>query len=106
MYRLYRGISLCIAIYRLYRLYRAIKEIRAHLSHLKVISTVQNHYFTDILGPINLDNIDIMQDWVVEEENLLDKDDFDMDWEAIEESLITSLKIINEKVFNDEKVLL
>ena len=33
----------------------------------------------EFLNPISLDNINIMQDWVVEEENLLDKDDFDMD---------------------------
>ena len=113
----------------MYQPHRVVKEITTHLSHTKVISTVQNHYFIEILlrknnfthntyfgcigriamnltkrkeflGPINLDNIDIMQDWVVEEENLLDKDDFDMDWEAIEESLITSLKIINnEEIF-------
>ena len=38
-----------------------------------------------------------MQDWVVKEENLFDKDDFDMDQDAIEEPLITYLKIINDK---------
>ena len=41
-----------------------------------------------------------MQDWIVKKENLLDKDDFDMDWEAIEELLIISSKIItDEEVF-------
>ena len=113
-------------MYQSYRSYWAVKEITTHLSHTKVISTVQNHYFIEILlrknnfthntyfgcigriamnltkrkeflGPINLDNIDIMQDWVVEEENLLDKDDFDMDWEAIKELLIISSKIITDK---------
>ena len=49
------------------------------------------------MSPISLDNIDIMQDWVVEEKNLIDKDDFDMDCEAIEEPLITYLKIINDE---------
>ena len=48
---------------------------------------------------ICLDNIDIMKDWVVEEENLFNKDDFDMDWEAIEEHLSTSLKIIDDEEF-------
>ena len=50
------------------------------------------------LGPISLDNIDIMQNQVVLEENLLDKDDFDMDLEAIEEPLITYSKIIKDEI--------
>ena len=55
------------------------------------------------MGHISLDNIDIMQDWIVEEKNFLDKDDFDMDWEVIKESLIISLKIINnEEIIFDE----
>ena len=33
----------------------------------------------EFLGPFILDNIDIRQDWVIDEENLLDKDDFNMD---------------------------
>ena len=44
-----------------------------------------------------------MQHWVAEEENLLDKNDFDIDWEAIEEPLIASLKIVDdEEVVFDE----
>ena len=38
-----------------------------------------------------------MQDWIVEEENFLDKYDFDMDWETIEEPLITSSKIVDDE---------
>ena len=49
------------------------------------------------MGLISHDDIDIMQDWVVEEESRFDKDDFDMDLEAIEEPTITSLKIINDE---------
>ena len=53
-----------------------------------------------VVSTDSLDNIDIMQDLIVKGENLVDKDDFDMDWEAIEERLITSSKIINdEEVF-------
>ena len=44
-----------------------------------------------------------MQDWVVKEENLIDKEDFDMDWKAIEKPLITYSKIINdEEVFYED----
>ena len=49
------------------------------------------------MDPISIDNIDIMQDWIAEEENLLDTDDFDMDWETVEEPLITSSKIVDDK---------
>ena len=55
------------------------------------------------MDPISIDNIDIMQDWIAEEKNLLDKDDFDMDWETVEEPLITSSKIVDdEEVVFDE----
>ena len=44
-----------------------------------------------------------MQDWIAEEENLLDTDDFDMNWETVEEPLITSSKIVDdEEVVFDE----
>ena len=33
----------------------------------------------EFLDTISLDNIDIMQDWIVDEKNLFDRDDFDMD---------------------------
>ena len=56
----------------------------------------------EFLGPINLDNIDIMQDWIVEKENIIDKDEFDMDWETIENVLITSSKIINDEAVFDK----
>ena len=56
------------------------------------------------LGPIDFDNIDIIQDWIVEKENFLDKNDFDMHWKAIEESLITYSKIINDE--NNEIIIL
>ena len=49
------------------------------------------------MGPISLDNIDIMQDWIVVEENLLDKNDFDMNWKVIKEPLIIFSKIINDE---------
>ena len=29
----------------------------------------------DVLDPINLDNIDILNEWICEEPNLLDRDD-------------------------------
>ena len=48
----------------------------------------------ELLDPISIDNIDIMKDWIAEEENLFDTDDFDMDWETVEEPLITSSKIV------------
>ena len=55
------------------------------------------------MDPISIDNIDIMQDWIAEEENFLDKYDFDMDWETVEESLIISSKIVDDKeVFNED----
>ena len=50
-----------------------------------------------------------MQDWVVKEENFLDKDDFDMDLKVIKELLITSSKIINdEEVFfyEDNRIII
>ena len=57
----------------------------------------------EFLDPISIDNIDIMQDWIAEEENFLDKYDFDMDWETVEELLITSSKIVDdEEVVFDE----
>ena len=40
---------------------------------------------------------------ITEEENLLNKDDFDMDWKTVEEHLITSSKIVDdEEVIFDE----
>ena len=45
------------------------------------------------LGSTSLNNIDIMQDWIVEEKNLFDKNDFDMDREAIEEPLLLLRKL-------------
>ena len=51
----------------------------------------------ELLGPISLDNNEIIQDWVVEEKNLLDKVDFNMDCETIEKLLITFSKIINDE---------
>ena len=49
------------------------------------------------MDPISLDNIDIMQDWIVVEENLYDKNDFDMVWKVIKEPLIIISKIINDE---------
>ena len=43
-------------------------------------------------GSISFDSNDIMQDQLVEEENF-----FDMDWEAIEQPLITYSKIIKKE---------
>ena len=40
-----------------------------------------------------------MQDWIVEEKNLLDKNDFDMDREAIEEPLLFFRKLLKMKKF-------
>ena len=48
----------------------------------------------EFLGPINLDNIHIIHDWVVEKENFLDKDDFDMDLKAIENSWLLFQKLL------------
>ena len=49
------------------------------------------------MDPISLDNIDIMQDWIVVEEKLLDKNDFDTDWKVIKKPLIIFSKIINDE---------
>ena len=38
-----------------------------------------------------------MQDWIVVEENLLDKNDFDMDRKVIKKPLIIFSKIINDE---------
>ena len=50
----------------------------------------------EFLDPISLDNINIMQDWIVEKENLLDNGDFDMDQKVTEKLLIISSKIVND----------
>ncbi|OMO94310.1 hypothetical protein COLO4_16409 [Corchorus olitorius] len=41
-----------------------------------------------------------MEDWIAEEESLLDKDDLDLDWENVEEP--TSLNAFEEDVTFDE----
>ncbi|KAG6643585.1 hypothetical protein CIPAW_09G222200 [Carya illinoinensis] len=49
----------------------------------------------DALNPINLENIDLMEEWVSEEFELLDEED--LDWASIEEPLIS---LIEEDIDN------
>ena len=36
------------------------------------------------LDPINVEHIDLMEDWISEEPTLLEKDDFEKDWESLD----------------------
>lgn len=61
------------------------------------------------MDPIGLESIDIMQDCVVKEPTLLDKDDFDIDWKAVDEPLITSSNVDDNEDFNfyeDDEIII
>ena len=36
------------------------------------------------MDPINVEHIDLMEDWFSEEPTLLEKDDFEKDWESLD----------------------
>ena len=61
----------------------------------------KGNFFLDL---ISFSNIDIIQNWITEKENFLDKDNFDMNWEVDEEFLITFSKIINDEEVIFEKI--
>ncbi|KAJ8420754.1 hypothetical protein Cgig2_009332 [Carnegiea gigantea] len=58
------------------------------------------------LDPISIEHIDLMEDWISEEPSLLEKDDFDKDWESIDYSFEKfadiSIQDDVEVVFNEE----
>ncbi|GKV53472.1 hypothetical protein SLEP1_g59994 [Rubroshorea leprosula] len=55
------------------------------------------------MDPLNPENIDILADWVAEEPTLLDKDDYDVDWVAIDESLPNQILDDTDSVVYDEE---
>ncbi|GKU98298.1 hypothetical protein SLEP1_g11318 [Rubroshorea leprosula] len=57
------------------------------------------------MDPLSLENIDILADWMAEEPALLDKDDYNVDWAAIDESLSNqSLDDTDNVVYDKEDI--